>query len=95
MSEPKIELSAPPDVERQGGTEILRLFVCDGALSISMQRAFAEPGMWGQLLAELAQQVSRVYARETDLNADEAFAEIRFALEAAFDRIESEGPAIN
>jgi hypothetical protein len=96
MTEEKIELSAPPDVERQGGTEILRLFISDGALSLSMQRAFEQPAMWGQLIAELAQQISEVYARETDLSASEALADIRAAQEAAFERIESGvGPAVN
>ncbi len=65
MTREKRELSAPPDVEQQGGAEILRLFVTDGALSLSMQRAFEEPQMWGQLLADLALHVAQVYARET------------------------------
>jgi hypothetical protein len=89
------ELSAPPDVEAQGGTEILRLFVTDGSLSLSMQRAFAAPEMWGQLLAELARQVAEVYARETAMDAAEALAEIRLALEVSFDRIESGRGAMN
>jgi hypothetical protein len=96
MSEERRELSVPPDVEAQGGSEILRLFVTDGALSLSMQRAFDEPEMWGQLLAELATQVAEIYARETPLDAAEALADIRLALDAAFDRIEREqASAIN
>jgi hypothetical protein len=96
MTEERRELSVPPDVEAQGGSEILRLFVTDGALSLSMQRAFDEPEMWGQLLAELAMQVAEVYARETRLDANEALGGIRHALNAAFDRIESErGVSIN
>ncbi len=85
----------PPDVEINGGTEILRLFVTDGALSLTMQRAFAAPEMWGQLLAELARQVAEVYARETPIAAEEALAEIRLALEVAFDRLETERGALN
>ena len=96
MAEEKIELSAPPDVEAQGGTEILRLFICDGALSLSMQRAFENPAMWGQLMAELAMQIAEVYARETDLAASEALADIRASLDAAFVRIEAgAGAAFN
>ena len=86
-------MSAPPDVERQGGTEILRLFVCDGALSLSMHRAFEQPAMWGQLMAELAHQVAHVYQRETDLAAVDALADIRIAFEAALDQIQSEANA--
>ena len=47
MTELKRELSIPPDVETNGGTEILRLFISNGAMSLSMQRAFAEPEAWG------------------------------------------------
>jgi hypothetical protein len=95
MTEERRELSVPPDVEAHGGSEILRLFVTDGALSLSMQRAFAAPEMWGQLLAELARQVAEVYARETPICAEEALAEIRLALEVSFDRLAGERGAIN
>ena len=93
MTKVKRELAAPPDVEQQGGTEILRLFVTDGALSLSMQRAFEEPGMWGQLMADLALHVARIYARETPFEVEQALGEIRVALDAAFDRIQSEHAA--
>jgi hypothetical protein len=95
MVEERRELSLPPDVEANGGTEILRLFVTDGALSLTMQRAFAAPEMWGQLLAELARQVAEVYGRETPIAAEEALAEIRLALEVAFDRLEADRGAMN
>jgi hypothetical protein len=93
MTREKRELSAPPDVEEQGGTEILRLFVTDGALSLSMQRAFEEPGMWGQLLADLAMHAAQIYARETPVEVAQALGEIRLQLDAAFDRIQAEHAA--
>ncbi|WP_374544469.1 DUF5076 domain-containing protein [Rhodoblastus sp.] len=89
MTELKRELSIPPDVESNGGTEILRLFISGGALSLSMQRAFAEPEAWGRLLAQLASQAADLYARETELSAPEALADIRIAIDAALDQIES------
>jgi hypothetical protein len=89
MAETKRELSVPPDVEENGGTEILRLFISGGAMSLSMQRAFAEPGAWGRLLAELAQQAADIYARETPISAAEAMGDIRIALDSALDQIES------
>ena len=89
MSETKHELSVPPDVEAHGGTEILRLFISRGAMSLSMQRAFAEPEAWGRLLAELAQQAATLYERETSMTAVEALADIRVALDSALDHIES------
>ena len=81
----KRELAAPPDVEAHGGTEILRLFVSGGALSLSMQRGFDRPEMWGRLLADLARHVAGVYERETEIDADMALAEISAAFEAALD----------
>jgi hypothetical protein len=95
MSELKRELSVPPDVETNGGTEILRLFISSGAMSLSMQRAFAEPEAWGRLLAELAQQAAALYARETPLDAGSALADIRIALDAALDQIESGQTPLN
>jgi hypothetical protein len=95
MTEERRELSVPPDVEAHGGSEILRLFVIDGALSLSMQRAFTAPEMWGQLLAELVLQVAEVYARETPMAAEEALAEIRTAFELSFDRLEAGRGAMN
>ncbi|MDI9847041.1 DUF5076 domain-containing protein [Rhodoblastus sp. 17X3] len=95
MSELKRELSVPPDVETNGGTEILRLFISSGAMSLSMQRAFAEPEAWGRLLAELAQQAAALYARETPLDAESALADIRIALDAALDQIESGQTPLN
>jgi hypothetical protein len=89
MTDLKRELSIPPDVEANGGTEILRLFISSGALSLSMQRAFAEPEAWGRLLAELARQAAALYAKETLLESGEALADIRIALDAALDQIES------
>jgi hypothetical protein len=89
MSKMKHELAIPPDVEAHGGTEILRLFISGGAMSLSMQRAFAEPEAWGRLLAELAQQAATLYEQETALSAVEALAEIRIALDSALDQIES------
>jgi hypothetical protein len=81
--EVKRELAVPPDVEANGGTEILRLFVTGGALSLTMQRGFARPEVWGQLLAKLARHVSTIYDRETPIAAEKALAEISAAFEAS------------
>ena len=95
MPEEKIELSAPPDVEARGGTEILRLFICEGALTLSMQRAFEQPDMWGRVLAELAMHVAQIYAHETGITAEEALGDIRQALESGLDRVSFDQPPMN
>jgi hypothetical protein len=95
MIEEKKELAVPPDVEANGGSEILRLFVTGGALSLTMQRGFATPKVWGEVLAELARHVATVYGRETPIAAQTAMHEIREALNDALDRIAAGASAMN
>jgi hypothetical protein len=95
VMEEKRELAVPPDVEANGGAEILRLFVTGGALSLTMQRGFATPRVWGEVLAELARHVSTVYGRETPIAAQTAMSEIREALDTALDRIAGGSSAMN
>ncbi len=71
------ELSIPPDVATQGGVEVLRLFVVEGGLSFSMQRAFGHPESWGRVLAEIAQHAAQVFGRETDISTQQALDAIR------------------
>ena len=70
------ELSPPPDAKEQGGTEVLRAFVVDGALSISIQRAFDNPAIWGRALADIARYVAGLYGREGGIEEVEALDEI-------------------
>ena len=76
------ELSAPPDAVENGGIEVLRASVVDGAVSIALRRSFDDPATWGRLLADLARQAARVYALETEMPEDDAFARIRAGFEA-------------
>ena len=76
------ELSAPPDAIENGGIEVLRASVVDGAVSIALRRSFDDPGTWGRLLLDLARQAARVYALETEMSEEEAFERIRAGCEA-------------
>ena len=84
------ELSPPPDAKEQGGTEVLRTFVVDGALSIAIQRAFDDPGTWGRALADIARYVAGLYGREGGMDETEAFDAIVQALQA---ELAQSGPA--
>ncbi|GJD48452.1 hypothetical protein OPKNFCMD_1171 [Methylobacterium crusticola] len=75
-------LAVPPDALEKGGHEVLRAAVVDGAVSVALRRSFDDPFTWGVLLIDLARQAARVYALETDLSEEEAFARIRDGLEA-------------
>lgn len=87
MAEPTLhELAIPPDAQEMGGHEVLRAFVVDGGLSVSLQRAFDEPGTWGVLLVDLARQVAHVFEKEGAMSADEAMGEMRRMLDSEWDR---------
>ncbi|MEH3148059.1 MAG: DUF5076 domain-containing protein [Methylobacterium frigidaeris] len=81
--EPRFEaLAVPPDARELGGIEVLRAAVVDGAVSVALRRAFEDPATWGRLLIDLARQAAQVYARETEISEEEAFARIRAGMEA-------------
>ena len=82
MAEDFQELSIPPDAREKGGIEVLRASVVDGAVSIALRRSFDDPYTWGRLLIDLARHAARIYALESELSEEEAFARIRAGLEA-------------
>ena len=87
MPQAKFEqLAVPPDALERGGIEILRAAIVEGAVSVGLRRSFDDPFTWGVLLVDLARHASRIYALETDLSEDEAFAEIRAGIEAELAR---------
>ncbi|MBI5263205.1 MAG: DUF5076 domain-containing protein [Bradyrhizobium sp.] len=86
MAGPK-EQPLPPDViDREDATEVLRVFVLDGGLSMAFQRAFEEPDMWGLLLVDLARHAARAYARESEYTEEEALERIVDMFEAELER---------
>ncbi|ACL61286.1 DUF5076 domain-containing protein [Methylobacterium nodulans] len=83
---PKFEaLAIPPDALEKGGVEVVRACVVDGGVSVALRRSFDDPFTWGVLLIDLARQAARIYAMETDISEEEAFARIREGLEAESD----------
>ncbi|UMY16990.1 DUF5076 domain-containing protein [Methylobacterium organophilum] len=78
------ELDIPPDALEQGGIEIVRASIVDGAVSVALRRAFDDPATWGRLLSDLARQAARAYAVETEMSEEEAFERIRAGIEAEF-----------
>jgi hypothetical protein len=84
--QPLNQLGVPPDAQQLGGDEILRAFVVDRGLSVSIQRAFDDPATWGLLLVDLARHVARIYAAETAMSEDEALRQIHEMFEAEWDK---------
>ena len=80
------ELPIPPDALELGGVEILRALVVDNGLSVTLQRAFETPNIWGMLLVDVARHAARIFAKETDLSEAEVLREIRQMFNAELDR---------
>ena len=80
------ELAVPPDAQELGGDEILRAFIVDRGLSVSIQRAFDEPDMWGLLLVDLARHAARAYARESEYTEEDALNRIIEMFQAEIER---------
>ncbi|AWN43362.1 DUF5076 domain-containing protein [Methylobacterium durans] len=89
------ELSPPPDALEKGGVEVLRASVVDGAVSIALRRSFDDPFTWGVLLIDLARHAARIYALETGLTEEEAFAQIREGLASGGSEDPEPGAALN
>jgi len=78
-------LNVPPAALEQGGTEVLRAVIVDGALHIALRRAFDDPEAWGMLIADLTRHVARIYATEDKFREDETVERIRSIYEAEMD----------
>ena len=55
-------LHVPPGALEQGGTEILRAAIVEGALHVSLRRAFDDPEAFGMMIADITRHVGRIYA---------------------------------
>jgi len=80
------ELEPPPAALTQGGQEVLRAFVVDKGLQVSMRRAFEDPATWGIMLADIARHAARIYAAETEVGEEQALRRIRKLFDAELDQ---------
>src|SRR6476620_4308648 len=78
-------LHIPPAVLEQGGVEVLRAVIVDGALHVSLRRAFDDPDPWGMLLADVTRHIGRIYANESTVSEDQAIERVRLTYEAEMD----------
>jgi hypothetical protein len=80
-------LHVPPAAFEQGGVEVLRAVVVDGALHISLRRAFDDPEAWGMLISDVARHVARIYATEDKFRESETLERIRSLFNAEMDSL--------
>jgi len=55
-------LHVPPEAFDKGGVEVLRAVVVNGALHVSLRRAFDDPEAFGMMIADITRHVGRIYA---------------------------------
>jgi hypothetical protein len=78
-------LHVPPAALDQGGVEVLRAVIVDGALHVSLRRAFDDPDAWGMLIADVTRHIARIYATEGNLSQDQVIDRVRTIYDAEMD----------
>jgi uncharacterized protein DUF5076 len=78
-------LHVPPAAMDQGGVEVLRAVIVDGALHVSLRRAFDDPEAWGMLIADITRHVARIYATEDKFREEETIERVRALYDAEMD----------
>jgi hypothetical protein len=79
-------LAVPPPALEHGGYEILRAVIANNQLHVSLRRGSDEPELWGILLADIARQIGRIYARETLMSEEDVVERICAMFEAEMAR---------
>jgi hypothetical protein len=78
-------LHVPPAAMEQGGVEVLRAVIVDGALHVSLRKAFDDPEAWGMLIADITRHVARIYASEDKFREEETIERVRALYDAEMD----------
>ena len=73
---PPDALPAPQFAPGADAHEVLRAWVADGGLTVSIRRSFDDAAVWGVLLADVARHVSRIYADEDGVTQEEALSKV-------------------
>lgn len=71
--------------EAKTSSEVLRAWVVDNGLHVSLQRGFDDPAVWGVLLSDVARHVARIFETEKICSQDEALDKIKATLDAEWD----------
>lgn len=71
--------------EAKEAGEVLRAWIVDGALHVSLQRGFEDPAVWGVLLGDVARHVAKIFETENVCSEGEALETIKATLDAEWD----------
>jgi hypothetical protein len=76
-------LHVPPEAFDKGGVEVLRAVIVEGALHVSLRRAFDDPEAFGMMIADITRHVGRIYSDK--FPEDETIERIRALYDAEMD----------
>lgn len=71
------ELPIPQEAALLGGKEVLRAFIVQDDLHVSLANAFEDPGVWGMMLVDIVGLIADMYAAKAGIPRTRAIAEIR------------------
>jgi hypothetical protein len=81
------QLAPPPNALNSSNSgEILRAWIVDGGLEVSLTRAFDQPDTWGLLLIDVARHGSRMFEHQGVCSEAEAMAAITKMMSAELAR---------
>ena len=75
-----------------GGREVLRAFVVQDDLHVTLANAFEQPEVWGVLLVDIAARIADMYASKSGLSRAETLRKIRASLDAEWNAASDPGP---
>ncbi|PZQ14943.1 MAG: DUF5076 domain-containing protein [Ancylobacter novellus] len=71
--------------EAEEANEVLRAWIIDHGLHVSLQRGFEDPAVWGVLLSDIARHVAKIFETEGVCSDEEAREAIKATLDAEWD----------
>ena len=86
-------LHVPPEALDKGGVEVMRAVIVDGALHVSLRRAFDDPEAFGMIIADVTRHVGRIYAGQVSRSSRLSNASVRSTIRKWMRRPIPEPPA--
>jgi hypothetical protein len=81
------ELIIPPAaISDAGSAEVLRAWIANGGLHVSLKPSFDTPDVWGILLVDVARHAARAFAADKQTSEAQALARIRKMFDAEWSR---------
>ena len=90
-SKPRALVIPPGALEDAEGAEVLRAWIANKGLHVSLAPAFDSPEPWGMMLVDIARHAARAMAAEKICTEAEALNRIRAIIDAEWEEPTDEG----